>query len=107
MAQEKPIHDKTTEKEVKVRLSDNIASGVYSNMMLVRSMPEEFVLDFMMATPEMHSVVARVIMSPGHLKRTVRALAENLEKYEKRFGKVKEVPEPPKPKEPMGFARPS
>ena len=33
-------------------------------------------------------------MSPGHMKRTVSALQENLQKYEKEIGKIEPAPEP-------------
>ena len=43
-------------------------------------------------------VNARVIVSPGHLKRMVTALAENLTRYEQRFGPVTTSEAPPDPK---------
>jgi hypothetical protein len=41
-----------------------------------------------------------VVISPGHMKRMVSALTENLKKYESKFGKLTEAAEPPKS---MGF----
>jgi len=46
-------------------------------------------------------MVSRIIVSPGHLKRMINALQENLEKYEGQFGNIEEAQEPEKPK--MGF----
>ena len=46
-------------------------------------------------------VVAKVITSPGHFKRMIKAMQENLDKYEKQFGEVK-VSEAPEGKE-IGF----
>jgi hypothetical protein len=43
-------------------------------------------------------VNARVIVSPGHLKRMVAALGENLARYEQRFGAVTVSEAPPDPK---------
>ncbi len=69
--------------------------------MIVTHTKEEFVMDFMMVVPPAGSVTARVIMSPGHMKRTVAALHTNMQNYESKFGKITEAPEPTKGK--LGF----
>lgn len=58
---------------------------------------EEFVLDFFLVSPPEGILASRVIMSPGHFKRMIKALEENLSKYEEKFGKIEEarVPEVP------------
>jgi hypothetical protein len=93
--------EKPTQQQVKVSFPENLRGGVYSNNMLIAHTKEEFVLDFMMITPPVGSVTARVVISPGHMKRMVSALRQNLEKYESKFGKLIEAAEPPKPR--MGF----
>ncbi len=93
---EKPI-----KKEVKISFPEAIRGGVYSNTMFINHTKEEFILDFMMITPPVGSVTARVITSPGHAKRMLSALAENLKKYEAKFGRILAASEPPKPT--MGF----
>jgi hypothetical protein len=97
--------EKPAQQEVKVAFPENLRGGVYSNNMVITHTREEFILDFMMITPPIGSVTARVIMSPGHSKRMLSALKANLEKYESKFGKVTEASEPPKPQ--MGFHPPS
>lgn len=70
--------------------------GVYGNRMLITHRKEEFYLDFITQYPECGVVTARVIISPGHLKRIVRVLKENLAAYETKFGEeVEEAEEPP------------
>jgi hypothetical protein len=96
--------DKPAQQQVKVAFPENLRGGVYSNTMFATHTREEFILDFMMITPPVGSVTARVITSPGHMKRMVAALTENLKKYEAKFGKIAEAPEPPKPF--MGFHPP-
>jgi len=97
--------EKPTQQEVKVGFPENLRGGVYSNNMVISHTREEFVFDFMMITPPIGSVTARVILSPGHTKRMLSALKANLEKYESKFGKVTEASAPPKPQ--MGFHPPS
>ena len=82
-------------REMQVKMPDGVLGGVYSNQMMVQHTREEFVLDFINLFPPQGVVNARVVVSPGHLKRMIRALGENLSRYETRFGPVVEA-EPPK-----------
>jgi hypothetical protein len=83
-------------KQIPIKVDDHILGGVYANLLLVRHTREEFILDFVGLFPEAGRLNARVITSPGHLKRILRALQDNLGKYEASFGKVVESEEPPK-----------
>jgi hypothetical protein len=73
-------------KEIPVDFPKELIGGVYSNNMAVSHTREEFIMDFLMLTPP--SVTARVIVSPGHIKRIARALQENISKYEQEFGSI-------------------
>jgi hypothetical protein len=86
--------DKPRTKGVKVKYTDDILKGVYSNNMIIAHTKEEFVLDFMNVFPPQGIVNARVIISPGHLKRLIKSLGKSLENYEKTFGEIKEAQEP-------------
>ena len=97
------MSEQPTKKEVKVAFPENLRGGVYANNMIVAHTKEEFILDFMMVTPPVGSVTARVVTSPGHMKRMLSALKINLEKYESKFGKLAEAAEPPRA---MGFHPP-
>jgi ABC-type Na+ transport system ATPase subunit NatA len=55
---------------------------------------EEFLLDFVNVFPPEGIVNARIIISPGHLKRVIRALVENVRKYEDHHGEIPEAAEP-------------
>ena len=99
------MSEKAVPQEVKITFPDNLKGGVYSNMMVVTHTKEEFVLDFMMVTPPVATVTSRVVISPGHMKRMISALAQNVGKYEDKFGKLTAAEEPPRP--PMGFHPPS
>jgi len=98
------MSEQPTKKEVKVSFPESLRGGVYSNSMVVTHTKEEFILDFMMITPPVGSVTARVVTSPAHMKRMVSALKLNLDKYESKFGKLTEAAEPPKSA--MGFHPP-
>jgi hypothetical protein len=83
-----------TPKGLEVKISDEELKGRYSNLLRISHTREEFVLDFINLLPPQGVVTARVVTSPGHLKRIIRALAANLEQYEKAFGTIQEAPEP-------------
>ena len=63
----------TNEKSVEIQISfpEHLRGGVYSNNMIVAHTKEEFFLDFLMVAPPSGTVTARVILSPGHVKRVV------------------------------------
>ena len=86
MAEEQP--------EIKIYFPNEIKGGVYANNMFVFHSGEEFILDFLMVAPPEGAVTARVIVSPGHMKRVFNALAENITKYEEAFGPIKVAEEP-------------
>ncbi len=82
------------EQGIKVQISDEELKGRYSNLLRITHTREEFILDFMNFVPPQAVVTARIITNPGHLKRTIRALQENLNRYEKRYGEIQEAAEP-------------
>jgi len=83
------------QQEIKVYFPNEIKGGVYANNMMVAHTKEEFVLDFIMLAPPEGAVTARIIVSPGHMKRIYNALAENILRYENSFGPI-EAAEGPK-----------
>jgi len=63
--------------------------------MQVNHNKDEFQIMFLSIMGLSGKVVSKVITNPGHYKRIVLAMKENLKKYEDRFGEIKEA-------EPMG-----
>jgi hypothetical protein len=64
--------------------------AVYSNFALIQHSPSEFVVDFARILPNMPTakVGARIVTTPMHAKLLLRALQENLERYEAQFGPI-------------------
>jgi len=83
---EKPAHPAAA--QVQINANDEVARGRYSNNMLVTHTREEFILDFLLSAPNGTQLVSRVLVSPGHMKRILSALADNLQKYEANYGEV-------------------
>ncbi len=82
------------QQEIKVNFPPHLQGGVYSNNMVVAHSREEFVMDFVMLVPPVGTVMSRVIISPGHMKRMIGALQDNVKKYESRFGTIQVAEEP-------------
>ncbi len=80
-------------KEIKIKLKEEDLKGLYSNLVQISHTREEFCLDFFNIFPPQGVLVARIIVSPSHLKRIIKALNESLEKYESKYGEVKEEKE--------------
>lgn len=91
MPQQEPQQQKN---QIQVKFTDEAMKGVYANNVQVMHNQEEFVMDFMNILPPNGIVNARVIVSPGHMKRLANALMENLKKYENQFGAIKEAESP-------------
>jgi hypothetical protein len=81
------------QQEIKVNFPPHLQGGVYSNNMVVSHTKEEFIMDFMMVAPPAGTVMSRVIISPGHVKRMISALQDNVKKYEARFGTIQAAEE--------------
>lgn len=80
-------------KQVQLKASDEVVKGFYANAMITNHTKEEFILDFLSIFGQNGTVGARIITSPGHFKRMIKALEGALKKYEESFGEIKEAEE--------------
>lgn len=76
--------------QLQIQLRPEVADGKYSNLAMIGHGPNEFLIDFIFAAPGMPQapVVSRVIMSPENAKQLLRALSDNVQKYEANFGEI-------------------
>ena len=83
--------DQSKAKQIQIELDEKVGSGEYANLAIVTHSPAEFIIDFTQVMPGMPKarVRSRIIMAPLHVKAFARALMENIEKYEARFGEIK------------------
>ncbi len=81
-------------KPMNIKITDEELKGRYANLVRITHTREEFILDYINMVPPQGAVTARVITSPGHIKRLIRALSDNLRLYEQKFGQVHEAAEP-------------
>ena len=92
-------------KEVKldIELSEDIAEGIYSNLAIINHSASEFVIDYIALMPgrPKAKVKSRIILTPQHAKRLLKALADNIKKFEKAHGEIKDYDK--HPSIPMNF----
>lgn len=76
--------------QIQVQIDEELAQGLYSNLVLINHAETEFTLDFAFLPPggPRAKVRTRVISSPKHTKRLLLALKHNLDRYEARFGRI-------------------
>ena len=77
--------------KLQIELPEEVAEGIYANLVVIAHSASEFVLDFIRAVPgaSKAKVQTRVIMTPLNAKNLMSALKDNIEKYEKKFGEIK------------------
>lgn len=84
--------DDSKRKKLNIQLDEDVAQGIYSNLVIINHSPTEFVLDYvnvMPGTPK-SKVRSRVILTPQHAKRLLKALNDNIAKFENRHGKIED-----------------
>ena len=98
--------EKKNPNQLNIELPEEIAEGLYSNLAIISHSHSEFVVDFVRLVPNVPKakVKSRIILTPHHAKRLMRALVDNVNKYESQFGKINESEPPPFP--PMNFNTP-
>ena len=91
------------EHQISIQMDPQHSNGVYSNLLMITHRKEEFVLDFLFVQPQrspqgqsIANLRSRVITSPEHAKRILKALTENVRRYEESFGVIEEAQDMPK-----------
>ena len=89
----KCIMEENPKNQINIELTDEVAGGVYSNLAIISHSPTEFVVDFVQMLPgtPKPKVKSRIVLSPVHAKHLFKALADNISKYEAKFGTIKDA----------------
>jgi hypothetical protein len=102
MSEQKP------KNQINIELSEEQAEGIYANLAMITHSPSEFVIDFIKMMPGVPKakVKSRIIVTPQHAKRLLRALKDNISKYESIHGTI-DVPEGPENMPPYTMGGPT
>jgi hypothetical protein len=92
--------------QLNIEISEEVAEGEYANLAIITHSHAEFVIDFvnvMPGTPK-SKVKSRIILTPQHAKRFMKALTDNLNRFETANGKIQDLEEVQLP---MNFGGPT
>ena len=81
--------------QLNIEISEEIAEGVYANLAIITHSHAEFVVDFvnvMPGTPK-SKVKSRIILTPQHAKRFMKALVDNVKRFEAANGPIQDIEE--------------
>lgn len=94
-------------QQINIELSEEVAEGTYSNLAIISHSHSEFVIDFVRLMPNVPKakVKSRIVLTPAHAKRLMRALNENVKKFERQHGTITDNEPPSMP--PMNFNTPT
>ncbi len=98
-------NDNNGQQQINIELGEKEAEGIYSNLAIITHSPAEFVIDFTRVVPGVPKakVLSRIITTPQHAKMLMRALKDNIDKFESRFGEINvDLQTPPQ----FGFINP-
>lgn len=95
--------------QINIELSEEVSQGEYSNLAIITHSTAEFIVDFvsmMPGTPKA-KVKSRIILTPQHAKRLLKALNENVRKFESQHGEIADVEQSDVAPFPMNFGGPT
>lgn len=100
------FENKAGQQQLNIELSPEVAEGTYCNLAIITHSHAEFITDFVKIMPGMPKakVQARIILTPQHAKRLLRALQDNISKYESVHGHIKETNAEPMMRGPVAQA---
>ena len=92
-------NEKLKQGQINIELDETIAEGTYSNLAIINHSVSEFVVDFVNIMPGVpkNKVKSRIILTPQHAKRLLKALGDNVIRFEKAHGEIKDYEQPPIP----------
>lgn len=84
------IINENQEGRLNINLSEEVAEGIYTNLAIITHSNSEFVIDFVRVMPNMPqaNVKSRILTTPQHAKRLLRALADNIGRFEQQYGRI-------------------
>lgn len=79
--------------QVNLELTEQVAEGMYANLAIVTHSNAEFVIDFASIMPGVpkSKIKARIIFTPMHAKRFMKAMQENISRYEDMHGDIQDM----------------
>jgi len=85
--------NKPVENQLNIEISEEIAEGTYANLAIITHSHAEFVVDFVNVMPgsPKSKVKNRIILPPFHAKRFMKAMIDNVKKFEAANGTIQDM----------------
>lgn len=79
--------------QLNIEISEDMAEGEYANLAIITHSHAEFVIDFVNVMPgaPKSRVKSRIILTPFHAKRFMKAIIENVQKFEEANGLIQDM----------------
>ncbi len=79
--------------QLNIEINEDVADGAYANLAIITHSNAEFVIDFVNVMPGVPKsrVKSRIIFTPMHAKKFMKALAENIERFEEANGAIQDL----------------
>ena len=99
MSEKEKQPKKQQQKQINIELDEQIAEGTYSNLAIINHSVSEFVVDFISVMPgrPKGKVKSRIILTPQHAKKFLKALSDNVHRFEQAPGPIKDYDQPQVP----------
>jgi ribonuclease BN (tRNA processing enzyme) len=87
------MEEQQNNSQLNIEISEEMADGSYANLAIITHSHAEFVIDFVSVMPNTpkSKVKSRVIFTPMHAKRFMKAMVENIQRYEAANGSIKDL----------------
>ena len=84
------------QQQINIELDEKMAEGIYSNLAIINHSVSEFVVDFVSIMPgaPKAKVKSRVVLTPQHAKKFLKALGDNVQRFEQAHGTIKYYEQP-------------
>lgn len=85
--------DQQVPNQINIEISEEMSEGQYANLAIITHSHAEFIVDFvnvMPGTPK-SKVKSRIILTPFHAKRFMKAMVENVKKFEAANGTIQDM----------------
>lgn len=79
--------------QLNIEISEEVAEGTYANLAIITHSHAEFVIDFVNVMPGTvkSKVKNRIVLTPFHAKRFMKAMIDNVKKFEAANGTIQDM----------------
>ena len=87
------MEEQQNNNQLNIEISEEMSEGAYANLAIITHSHAEFVIDFISVMPNSPKsrVKSRIIFTPMHAKRFMKAMVENIQRFEASHGVIQDL----------------